>query len=195
MRIIASGLLLLVACGCTSTTSVGLRYTAPPTIARATTASAKVMPGTFIDQRGEPATWLGAIRGGYGNPLKNLESDRPVAELVKAAFVDGLRARGIDVEGAGAAYQLGGVIRKLDCNQYVRREANVEIDVSVVEVATGQQRFTRTYNAANIDGSILSLSTGIFASVEDLRVLTEKTLRDAVDAALDDSALRGAMQM
>jgi len=54
--------------------------------------------GTFVDARGEPANWLGAIRGGFGNPLKNLESDRPVADIVGAAFADGLRARGVTVD-------------------------------------------------------------------------------------------------
>jgi uncharacterized lipoprotein YajG len=152
------------------------------------------MVGSFTDQRGEPANWLGAIRGGFGNPLKNLESDRPVSALVQAAFADGLRARGVKTDES-SPFQISGVIRKLDCNQYVRREANADIEITVIDRASGQTRFSRTYTAANIDGSMLSLSTGIFASVDDLRAVTEKTLREVVDKALDDSALRAAMQL
>jgi hypothetical protein len=42
---------------------------------------------------------------------------------------------------------------------------------------------------------VLSLATGVLASVDDLRAVLEKTLRDAIDKALDDSALRAALQL
>ncbi len=181
----------LTACG---TTSVGLKYTPPPTLTKASPSAQSLMVGTFLDSRGQPANWLGAIRGGFGNPIKNLESDRPVAEIVKAAFSDGLRARGVTIDEAAAQNQITGTIKKLDCNQIVRREANVEIEITVLD-KSGQARFTRTYAAPNIEGSLLSVSTGVFASVDDLRVTLEKTLREAVDKALDDSALRAALQI
>jgi len=41
----------------------------------------------------------------------------------------------------------------------------------------------------------VSLEIGIFAPVEDLRARTEKTLRETVDKALDDPALRAALQL
>lgn len=47
-----------------------------------------------FDSMGIDATWLGAIRGGYGNPLKNLESNVPVSQLVQDAFSSALKARG-----------------------------------------------------------------------------------------------------
>lgn len=180
---------LLAACG---TTAVGLKYAAPPTLARVATAS-PVALGSFTDQRGEPANWLGAIRGGFGNPLKNLESERPVAELVATAFGDGLRARGLAVGAGSGRPQLTGVVRKLDCNQVVRREANVEIELSVLG-ADGRSRFSKTYSATRLDGSVMTMSAGVFASVDDLRVTLELALREAVDKALDDPALRAALQ-
>lgn len=184
--------LLSMLSGC-STTSVGLTYAPPAAVVKATPA-APIMVGTFVDQRGvTPSTWLGAIRGGFGNPLKTLEADRPVSALVQAAFVEGLRARGASVETA-APVQLSGAIRKLDSNQYARLEANVEIDITVSD-SGGQQRFVRTYKTSNISGSILNLQAGIFGSVEDLRALTEKTLRETVDKALDDTALRAALRL
>jgi Uncharacterized lipoprotein len=181
----------LSACG---TTSVGLKYAAPPSVAQASARAQPLLVGNFADKRGEPATWLGAIRGGFGNPLKNLESDKPVAELVKAAFADGLRARGVAPDQASAPFQITGTIKKLDCNQIVRREANVEIEVAVLDRA-GKQRFIKTYSASNLDGSVLSLSSGVFASVEDLRATLEKTLRETIDKALDDSVMRAALQI
>lgn len=180
---------LLAGCG---TTSVGLKYAAPGQLTRA----AAVVPlgvGAFADQRGEPATWLGAIRGGFGNPLKNLESDRPVAELVATAFADGLRARGFGVDAQPGRPQLTGVVRKLDCNQVVRREANVEVELTV-RGADGAVRLTKAYSASRLDGSLVTVSAGVFASVDDLRATLELALRETVDKALDDPALRDALQ-
>ena len=187
-------LLLVVTLSACGTTHVSLKYSAPPAIVQASARAQPLLVGTFTDKRGEPATWLGAIRGGYGNPLKNLESDKPVAELVKAAFADGLRARGVAPDQSSSQFQITGTIKKLDCNQFVRREANVEIEVAVLDRAGGQ-RFIKTYSASNLDGSVVNLSSGVFGSVEDLRVTLEKTLRETIDKALDDSAMRAALQI
>jgi uncharacterized lipoprotein YajG len=193
LRFLAALACTAVLAGC-GTTNVGLKYAPATAPAKVTPATSPVVVGTFTDQRGEPPTWLGAIRGGFGNPLKNLESDKPAAIYVQSAFADGLRARGIDVPAQGAPYQIIGVVRKLDCNQIVRREANVEIELTVVDVKTGQQRFKRSYSASNLEGSIVALNTGVFASVDDLRATLEKTLGDVVDKALDDPALRAALR-
>src|ERR1700731_447776 len=48
--------------------------------------------GDFTDNRKEPLRWIGAIRGGYGNPLKVLETDKTVSELVRDAFRQALTA-------------------------------------------------------------------------------------------------------
>jgi len=184
--------LILTAC---STTSVGLKYSPTTGAAKLGASTSLITVGTFLDQRGEPDNWLGAIRGGFGNPLKNIESDRPVSQIVQSAFTEGLRVRGVTTDSPSAPLQISGVIRKLDCNQIVRREANVEIEVLVTETASGQQRFSRTYSGSNVDGSLISVNTGVFGSVEDLRALTEKTLREVVDKALDDPALHAVIRL
>lgn len=193
MKRFAMALICAASLAACSTTRVGLKY-APSMTPSMIAASAAIDVGNFVDQRGEPATFIGAIRGGFGNPLKTLDAERPVSELVHDAFADGLRARGVTVDSGSTTAQLVGVIRKLDCNQMARREANVEIEVSVIDRASGRTRFARTYSASNIDGSLMSLKTGVFADVEDLRALTEKTLRETVDKALDDGALRAALK-
>ena len=111
--------------------------------------------------------------------------------MVANAFAEGLRARAI--QSSGAKYQIGGTIKVLECIQMVRRDATVEIDVKVIAVDTKKEVFVKTVKANTLDGSILSLATGVFASVEDLRAVTEKTLRDAVDRALDDPDFRKAL--
>jgi uncharacterized lipoprotein YajG len=183
--------LLLLMSGC-STNSVKLNYKPPATVAAAKQPK-PVTVGAFADQRGETPTWFGAIRGGYGNPLKKLEADPSVAENVKSAFSAGLKARGIDSSG-GATLQIAGTIRKFDCSQYVRREAHAEIEVHVIDLSTGRQLFSQIYTADELQGSLMTLKAGVFASVEDLRIVAEQALSEVVDRALDDPALRGALE-
>lgn len=190
------GLLPLLAAafaGC-GTTPVALKYQAPAGVAGAAQSKAAVAVGKFADQRGEPTNWLGTIRGGFGNPLKTMESSKPVSEAVADVFADGLRARGWYADEPNAAYVLGGVIKKLDSDQYIRREANAAIEVTLIERAGGKQLLSKAHKAQNIEGSPVSLSTGVFGSIEELRVVMEKTLRQVVDEALDDPAFRAALR-
>jgi uncharacterized lipoprotein YajG len=191
MRLILLAATVLLFGGC-STTGVALKYAPPQNVTVVASGSESVSVGTFEDKRGEPATYLGAIRGGFGNPLKTLESNEPVASVVANAFAEGLRARGI--QSTGAKYQIGGTIKVLECIQMVRRDASVEIDVKVIATDTKKEIFAKTVKTNTLDGSILNLATGVFASVEDLRAVTEKTLRDAVDRALDDPDFRKALK-
>lgn len=179
--------------GCT-TSQVALDYSPPPAMLVAPAGQSLVAVGRFSDDRGEPSNWLGAIRGGYGNPLKKLETSEPVSDLVSKTFAAGLKARGLAGDSSNVRYLLSGSIKRLACNQMARREANAELEVVLSESAGGTRIFSNVYRASNVEGSVLSPFTGVLASVEDLRVLTEKTLRQVVDQALDDPALRSALR-
>jgi hypothetical protein len=67
------------------------------------------------------------------------------------------------------------------------------LSYEVVDAASRKEKFRRTYTSDVIDGSLASLQTGIFASVDDLRVVAQKALQEVVDKALDDSAFRDAL--
>ncbi len=177
--------------GC-STTSAGLTYEGAAVTKEAATGS-PISVGTFVDQRGETPTWLGVIRGGFGNPIKTLEGDRPVAELVTAGFADGLKARGYRIT-RDAPLTLNGVVRRLDADQYVRREANAEIEVRLTGNGGAKPILERTYSANRIEGSALSLKTGIFGSVEELQAVLQRTLGEVIDKALDDPQFRAALR-
>jgi len=188
MRFLITLLFCLFLASC-STTRVGMTYS--PTAGAQTLGGLRpIEVGSFIDQRGEPANWLGAIRGGFGNPIKTLESDIPVGTLVQSAFTSALQSRGADVTGSTSEVLLTGVVKQLFCNQVISREANVEIEIQVQDVASKRVLFTRTYAATNFEGT---LATGVFGSTDSLRALTEKTLREVVEQALNDSTLRLAL--
>ncbi|TDH60275.1 hypothetical protein E2C06_22935 [Dankookia rubra] len=172
-----------------------------PTVAVQRAATARpvvqvVNPVTNERRTGrEDPTWIGTIRGGYGNPVKALHADEPVNRVVGKAFAAGLAARGLDAgPGGSAPYLLAVTIHQFDANQYVRREATADFTVVVTERATGREVWRGREKVYIVDGSILSLSTGVFASVEDLRQVALKAMNEAVDKLLDQAALRVAIR-
>lgn len=183
--------LTLSACG---TTASVLKYSpAPDQLPRATVSIQPAMVGTFADEREGDKKWLGVIRGGFGNHLKTLEADRPVNAMVKSAFEDGLRARKVGL-AENAPLRLSGRIAKLYADQLVRREGVAEVELVVAD-AQGNKRFSKTYTVNRVEGSAITLSTGVFASIDELRNVLERTLTDLVDKALDDPELRAALQI
>lgn len=138
--------------------------------------------------------WVGAIRGGYGNSVKVLHADLPIDQVVMRALREGLRVRGLLVgDGMAPRRRLIVDIMQFDANQYARREATVVLRVSLVDPG-GQQLWTDTVRVYRVNGSVLSFSTGVFASVEDLHALMAQVLGEAADQALDNPAFRAALR-
>ena len=176
-----------------STTNVPLTYAASSAVTRADPAVPLVSVGPFQDGRNISygSDWLGAIRGGYGNELKRLRTQKPMSEVVQEAFAEGLRARGVYAEAGQGRFTLAGTITKLDCSEYFNLEAHAHVEVVVSETESHAQVYTKAYQVDETEGGF---GAGVFASVETLRVLAEKTLRELVDRALDDPELRKAVQ-
>ena len=82
--------------GC-STTPVSLSYN--PALAKQAAIMPVVEVNSVMDQREDTSNRIGAIRRGFGNPLKKLETPVPVKDMVRDAFVERLRARGLLADG------------------------------------------------------------------------------------------------
>ena len=121
----ALAIALLVGC---STTSVDLRYS-PSAAVRSLEGMQAIEVGTFVDQRGVPANWLGSVRGGFYQPIKNLETSAPVSKIVERAVSTALTARGYTQSSGSAAVVVAGVIKNLYCHQLMQREAGAEIEI------------------------------------------------------------------
>ncbi len=185
---------LLAACG---TTQSPMTYapTVPVSTASARPLVAVAQP--VVNQRragSDDPRWIGTIRGGYGNPVKTLEADRPVDQVVAGAFSDALAARGLQAGTAAGRYALAITIHQFDANQYVRREATADFGIRVTERATGREVWSDRTKAYNVDGSLLSLGTGVFASVDDLKRVALRTMSEAVDTLLDKPGFRAAIR-
>ena len=127
-------------------------------------------------------TWIGTVRGGYGNPVKQLNADA-------------LAARGLLAPGGGASpYVLVLTVHRFDASHYVRREATADLSAAPSERATGREVWRDRHRAHNVGGGLLSLSTGVLASTEDLRRAAPRTVSEPVDALLDKPGFRAALR-
>ena len=185
---------LLAACG-TTQSPMAYAPTVPVSATAARPLVAVVQPVANQRRAGsDDPRWIGTIRGGYGNPVKTLEADRPVDQVVAGAFADALAARGLQAGTGAGRYALAITIYQFDANQYVRREATADFSIRVTERATGREVWTDRTKAYNVDGSILSLSTGVFASVDDLKRVALRSMSEAVDTLLDKPGFRAAIR-
>ncbi|MCI0753997.1 YajG family lipoprotein [Teichococcus vastitatis] len=194
MRLIAAALLLgLAACG---TTEANLVYTPATAMTSPAQARPVVAVGTVVDRREdgrEDPRWIGTIRGGYGNAMKRLDAPVPVTEVVRQAFTDALRARGLLATGA-PRYTIGVEILQLNANQYVRREGNAEFRISLIPAAGGPPVLVDQGSASRVSGSMLSLAAGAFGSVEELRLVAQQAMSEAIDKLLDKPGFAAALR-
>lgn len=189
---ISAALLLSAGIAGCSTHTVDLAYDpakAGPALSRAAAPSATIVAVT--DERKNPPNELGAIRGGFGNALKTLESPVPVKDVVATAFTSGMKAR--NLWAADGRFGLAITIAKFDCSQYVRREAHAVIAIAVTDRTSGRPVFDHVYEENEVNGQF-GFDNGIFGSVDDLRQIADDTLQAVVDKALDDPALRRALE-
>jgi uncharacterized lipoprotein YajG len=188
LSVIAIAAFLISGC---STNPVTLSYDPALVPAKQTTSLPVVEVNSVTDWRENTSNRIGAIRGGYGNPLKKLTTTVPVKDVVREAFTEGLRARGLLAEGHKGSYGLNIDVKRLDSSQLVRREAHSKFDISVIETVSGKQIYSRTAedNRSDEGGN----GAGILASVDDLRKITNESLQAAIDQALDDMGFLAAI--
>jgi len=176
--------LMLAAC---SNTQTPLYYT--PTVAIVAVPTATVGAVTVTDQRQEAPTRLATIMGGFGNPIKTLDTSKPVKDEVADIFTEGLRRRGMLGNG-GQPFRLALTVRKFDADMIIGRTARINLTMAVLG-ADGRV----VYEDAAVDeeSDMKFFETGVFANIDDLRVLCETVLNRTVDRMLDKPAFRQAV--
>ena len=152
---------------------------------------ASAVVGSFADDRGTNANWLGAIRGGYGNPLKKLYTDRPVSEVVEQAFTDALQARKLLGDKQNAKVEITGEVIKFDCSYYFNREAHAHLLVKVLSLPSHTLIYSRAYQTDNKEGG---WGAGIFGNTDELTQFAQRTLNETVDKVLAGSRIHRCAQ-
>jgi len=152
-------------------------------------ASPEIASVAVTDQRKEAPTRLATIMGGFGNPLKTLDTPTPVKDVVADAFTQGLQARGM-LASREAPFRIFVTLRKFDADMIVGRTARIDLTMQVAN-QSGRVVFQR--DAADSVSDMKLLQTGVFASIDDLRVLSQTVLDRTVDKLLDDPSFRSAI--
>jgi hypothetical protein len=193
-------MLLLATAACSTTHQVSLPHASTAPIAPATAAARSTLaPVRVADNRRtgrEDLLRVGTIRGGYGNPLKVLRADAPITEVVQRAFDAALAARGMLASPGGAEprHLLAVTVVEFDANQYVRREATAQFGGTLTDRASGEVLWSDSVRVYQVDGSLLTLSSGILASTDDLRRLALRVMNQAVDEMLSKPGLAEALR-
>lgn len=177
-------LLMLGACGFTQ---YPMPYSAPPGLvgARPPGPIARVTEVQTARETGrESDRWIGTIRGGFGNPLKYIEADRPVTDIVRTAVDEALGARGW-LAGQDPRVEVRVTIREFDANRYARLEATAAIELTLRERGSGRTLWRAMERVYNVTGSVIALDSGIFASTGELHALMVRTMNEAINKLLD----------
>jgi len=186
-------LVVLAVCtlsACAANTVSGLSYTAAPV------ATAQAGPGTVAgvdstDQRKEDPNRLATVMGGFGNPLKTLDTPKPVKDVVADAFVSGLQSRGLMGSGGKAPLRIALVVHKFDADMMVGRTARIDVSMSVVDHAG---RTIYEDRATDSESETKAFQTGIFADINDLKKLCEIVLARTVNHMLDKPEFLAAVK-
>ena len=174
---------LSILCGC-STTTTTLRY--EPTVAIKIEPDVKpvAIVGTITDIRKEDDPhWFGAIRGGYGNPLKKLVGDTPMNETVARLLSDALKERQLLASGNSATVRIDGTIQALDCNYYFNRDAHAQLQLNLVDARPGVLLYSQSQKTDNSEGGV---GAGVFGDVNRLAEFMQKTLNQTIDKFFAD---------
>jgi uncharacterized lipoprotein YajG len=152
-------------------------------------ASPEIASVAVTDQRKEAPTRLATIMGGFGNPLKTLDTPKPVKDVVADAFNEGLQARGM-LASSATPYRIFVTLRKFDADMIVGRTARIDLTMQVAN-QNGHIVFQR--DVADSVSDMKFFQTGVFASIDDLRALSQTVLDRTVDRLLDDPSFRSAV--
>lgn len=183
LRLLSSPVLLLVV-GC-STHVASLRYKPTEKLVVRAKRIQPVTIGNFADNRGTDPYLLGAIRGGVGIDLKKILADKPVSELVRAAFVEALAARKITEATATSRVAIEGTIVKLDCSYLFNREAHVQLQVNVLSLPARTVIFSKFYGTDNEESG---RGAGILGDTDHLTQFQQRTLNETIDKVMIDRA-------
>lgn len=145
--------------------------------------SEKIYVDEVADSRGTAPNWLGAIRGGFGNPLKKLYTNNDTSIVVKKEFEDALKARNLLGTASTSQYKINVRIMKFDTSYFFNKEAHAHLDISLLDQKTGEEIFNKTYKN---DNTKPGRGAGIFGDADSLSSFANDTLDETIDNFFND---------
>ncbi|HIM08145.1 MAG TPA: hypothetical protein EYG49_06365 [Gammaproteobacteria bacterium] len=132
--------------------------------------------GSFSDNRGTDLRWLGAVRNGFGMPIKKLFTDKLTSNVVSLAFKKALDVRNLST--GVPQMEIQGVIIKFDCSTMVNYEAHAHLRINVISLPSQEVLFSKTYRT---DSTENGFGGGFYGGYKDLAILAQRTLNETID--------------
>lgn len=177
-------ILLALAASACSTTAVDLTYS--PVVAPVVRGTPVIASVTATDGRDEKdPTYIGAVRGGVGNPVDTIVTKTPIADQVKTAFEQALTAR--HLLGAPGRDTLAVQVTKLSANQTIVRTANAAFRIELRDAA-GRTIYSDSVDVSRSSGFVFG------ARVSDLHALGLQAMSEAIDQLLDKPGFLAAVK-
>lgn len=142
------------------------------------------------DQRREAPTRLATIMGGFGNPLKTLDTAKPVKDKVVDASIAGLRQRGLLAAPGSANFRIALTIRKFDADMIIGRTARIDLTMALLD---SSGRVLLQDIAVDTESNMKFFEKGVLANISDLQVLSETVLSRTVNQMMDSPNFRTAL--
>ena len=172
--------------GC-STSQVDIGYSPGSPASSINDEAATFGLGQFADQRGQEPHWIGEVRGKYHYPKSIIETNRPVAQVVREIIKKGAEDRDMLRSGDGSRrYQLYGQVLRLDGIETEATVVRAHLVSRLIDLENNRQIHAADHKAERV----VPLDTGNSA---DLESLIEEALNEVVAASLDDPKLREAL--
>jgi len=182
--ILASGLLLT---GCV--TKYNLHYASNGAVFKSQNQR-KTSVRDIEDERRSQSTVIGTIRGGYGNTLKRVCSDKSVEAAIRDVLETALEEHGLLDRNEESQLCLDVKINRLDANYVMNKEAHANLTFNLIDKERKLIVFSETYAA---DLTKRGFGAGCFANATSLGELANEALSQAIDNALSDRLFRSAL--
>ncbi len=194
-RALAMAGLLLSGAACTRPADLWYRAPAGVWPAAAVPFIADVV---VVDERDVPPSYVGAVMGFDGKPLKRLHSSEPVAEAVRNAFRSALAARGElappGTTARDASYVLTVTLLQLNAEQNADRQGEADMVVRLIDRTTGREAYSaRTYTEHRGD-NYLAYDNLLLGSPAALSGVAREVLGRAVNETVDREGFRRALR-
>lgn len=185
-------LVLVTGLAACSTTDASLVYTGPAIPFASGPPVVGSVIGTDLRNEKDPG-WYGAVRGGFGNPIKVLRTPGPLADTVALAFSNALARRGLIGPPASAPLTMQVEIATFFSDQVINRESTIDLNL-VLRRRSDHAVIYRDAISTDMHEDNDPFSVGIFGSIEKLRAFNERTLDLLIDKALSKPGFLVAIQ-
>lgn len=145
------------------------------------------------DRRDEAPHRLATIRGGFGMPIKILNTEYTVSQEIGHVFAEALAERGlIRTDGGSGGYDIHLIVHRFDAGELFRRAAHIDLDLHLIDHASGGLVYAdhATDDATDSLIDVRMVQIGVFASVDRLQAMAETELSAMADRMLDKPAFR-----